>query len=345
MLLSTIRVVLACLLAIVLIQPVRAADSDPHYHVAGRIAGPDGLWDYASVDAAARRLYVGKAGGIVAIDLKTERVIPAFYASPVVHQVLPIGKGRLLATTGDSNKAVILDGTTGKLIADVPTGDEPDAIAYDAKTGRAITLNRRGRDTTIFDVETARVVGGFKLPGAPEFAVSDGKGVVYVNIADKSRIAVIDLARGAITRTIVLKNCEAPSGLALDARTGLLLAACENGVVKVVTTLGREVAGLPIGKAPDAVFVDERRRLAFVPCGGDGTLAVISIAAPDKVSVVENLRTVHAARTGAVDSETGIVYLPFGKVIPPIAPAKWPSVVPGSFEILVVRPEVTVPRR
>jgi len=313
-----------------------ATESAPHFHLAGHIAGPDGLWDYASVDAPARRLYVAKAGGIMAIDLATGTVTPRLFVSPVVHHVLPIGGARLLVTTGDSNKVVLLDGVTGKVIATMPTGDEPDSVAYDAQTGLAITFNRRGHDTTIFDVGKTTVVGGFKLPGHPEFAVADGSGLVYVNITDRSEIAVIDLAKGAITRTIALPGCEEPTGLALDTLSGLLLSACDNGVAKVVTVRGKEVASLTIGKAPDAAFIDTRRRLAFIPGGDDGTLTVISLADPTSICVIQRVNTMRSARTGAVDPDTGTVYLPAGKLIPPVAPAKWPTVVPGSFEILVV---------
>ncbi|MDB6091588.1 MAG: hypothetical protein JWN85_4372 [Gammaproteobacteria bacterium] len=333
---SCTRLLLACVLPLALAAFPAAAGSGPHFQLTRRIAGPDGLWDYASVDAPARRLYVAKAGGIMAVDLTSGTVTPRLFPSPVVHQVLPIGAARLLATTGDSNKVVLLDGVTGKVIATMPTGDEPDSVAYDAKTGLGITFNRRAHDTTIFDVQKAAVVGGFKLPGAPEFAVSDGKGLVYVNLADRRQIAVIDLAKGAITRTIELAGCEEPTGLALDALSGLLLSACDNGIAKVVTTAGKEVASLTIGKAPDAAFIDTRRRLAFIPGGDDGTLTVISLADPANIAVVERVKTKRSARTGAVDLDTGTVYLPAGKLLPPVAPAKWPTVVPGSFEILVV---------
>jgi YVTN family beta-propeller protein len=333
---SCTRFLLACVLPSVLAPLSVAAESGPRFQLTGHIAGPDGLWDYASVDAPARRLYVAKAGGIMAVDLTTGAVTPKLFASPVVHQVLPIGGAHLLATTGDSNKVVLLDGVTGKVIATIPTGDEPDSVAYDAKTGRAITFNRRGHDTTIFDVAKATVVGGFKLPGKPEFAVADGNGIVYVNIADRSQIAVIDVAKGAITRTIALTGCDEPTGLALDTVAGLLLSACDNGIAKVVTTQGKEVASLTIGKAPDAAFIDTRRRLAFIPGGDDGSLTVISLADPAKVSVVQRVLSKRSARTGAVDPDTGTVYLPAGRLIPAVAPAKWPTVVPGSFEILVV---------
>src|SRR5438105_2712964 len=47
----------------------QAQQAPTHYHLTRRISGPDGLWDYASVDQQSRRLFVGRQGGILALDL------------------------------------------------------------------------------------------------------------------------------------------------------------------------------------------------------------------------------------------------------------------------------------
>jgi hypothetical protein len=334
---SGISVLLALLLPVGL--DCSAREPGTHYHVTRRISGPDGLWDYASIDEPARRLLVGRQGGILALDLDKPAAPAQIFASPVVHQVLPIGNGALLATTGESNFLAILHESTPTLVARVPvTGTDPDSVAYDARTGLAVTFNRGSHDVTLIDPSKAAAIGGFALPGAPEFSVAAGNGIVYVNIADKAEIAVLDVGLRKVVREIPLAGCEEPTGLALDPATQLLLSACDNGVAKFVTTEGRDVATLTIGRAPDAAFIDARRRLAFIPSGGSGTLAVISLADPAKIALVQTLTTQRGTRTGAVDPQSGFVYLPAGKLTPPVAPAKWPSVAPGSFEIIVVAP-------
>jgi DNA-binding beta-propeller fold protein YncE len=316
-----------------------AREPSVHYHISHRVGGPDGLWDYASVDEQSRRLLVGRQGGVLALDLDKPGVASQIFASPVVHQVLPIGHGLLLATTGESNSLAILQDRPPTLLARVAvTGNDPDSVAYDRKTALAATFNRGSRDVTLIDPAKATVVGSFTLPGAPEFSVADGNGIVYVNIADKAEIAVLDLGLRKVVREIPLTGCREPTGLALDPQTHLLLSACDNGVAKFVTPQGREVATLAIGEAPDAAFIDVRRRLAFIPSGGSGTLAVISIADAERISLVQTLKTQPGTRTGAVDPQTGFVYLPAGRLTPPVAPAKWPSVAPGSFEIMIVAP-------
>lgn len=326
---------------ILLAAPVCAAAAEAaatHYHISGRIAGPDGRWDYAAVDATARRLYVARQGGLLSTTLGGAPVARITYPYPLIHQPLLIGGDRVILTTGNSNKALVLNGATGQLLAEVATGDGPDAAAFDTSTGLAVTFNHRGQNATVFDVDKALVTGTIKLFETPEFAVSDGKGIVYVNLVESGRIGVIDIAKAKIVRKFKLENCQEPTGLAYDRQTGFLVSACSNGIADVVTTSGQPVASLKIGPKADAAFIDEGRRLAFIPSGGDGTLSVISLADPKNISVVQVLKTRIGARTGAVDTVTGNIYLPVAGLLPPTPPAKWPSVVPGSFEILVVEP-------
>ena len=255
---------------------------------------------------------------------------------PVVHQGLPIGEGRLIASTGPSNKALVVNGLTGQILKEISTGDDPDNAAFDAKTGRAATFNRGALDATVFDVATGTVAGTIKLPEKAEFPVSDGNGTIYVNLTETGRIGIIDVAAVKLSGRYALQNCEEPTGLAYDARTGFLISACGNGVTDVVTTAGEPVASLKTGTAPDAVFIDAGRRLAFVPSGGGGTLSVISLADPKHIAVVQVVKTERNARTGAVDPKTGKIYLPVGQLLPPKPGEKWPSVVPGTFKIIVL---------
>jgi hypothetical protein len=340
MLRRTVEVACSLALGIAGIPDCAAQAPSAHYHLTRRISGPDGLWDYASVDEQARRLFVGRQGGILSLDLDDAAGTPTrLWDSPVVHQVLPIGRGRLLATTGESDILAILKIQSPALVAQVPvSGHDPDSVAYDQKTGLAVTFNRGSHDATLIDPATAKAVGQIPLPGAPEFSASDDQGTVYVNIADRAQIAVLDLTQQKVVKTIGLPGCKQPSGLALDAQTKLLISACDNGVAKFVTTDGRDGSTVKIGEAPDAAFIDTQRRLVFIPSGGSGTLAVISIANEANITLLQTVKTQHGTRTGAVDPRTGTVYLPTGKLKPPAAPAKWPSVVPRSFEILVISP-------
>src|SRR5258708_6328379 len=68
------------------------------YRIVDSIAAPDALWDLASINPQRHRLYVGRLGGVLAVDLQTRAVLPAFVPSPFVHGALPLGNsGRALS--------------------------------------------------------------------------------------------------------------------------------------------------------------------------------------------------------------------------------------------------------
>jgi hypothetical protein len=64
-------------------------------------------------------------------------------------------------------------------------------------------------------------------------------------------------------------------------------------------------------------------------------LAVFSVKR-QKPRILETIETAKGARLGMVDPKTGKVYLPTAKFGPPATAGGWPTVLPGSFEILVV---------
>ncbi len=292
--------------AILSVLVCSAAGAVPSHHLNGSIRGRDERWDYLSIDPFARRLYIGQAGGVTGVDLRTETVTPQLTKSKFIHGVIPIGRtGRAAAANGASSSVTIFDGATGAVVAEVETGTEPDALAYEPVSNSVVSFNKGGHDASIIDLARKTMVGSVQLDGKPEFAAADGRGLIYDNIEDRNEIVVLDVAARRIARRIPLAGCDGPSGLAFDATTGLLIAACGNERAKVMEAAsGRDVATLTIGRGPDAVILDAVRRLAFIPCGRDGTLSVISLASPAHVSVVQTVQTKQSARTGAVDPTT-----------------------------------------
>lgn len=300
-----------------------------------RIPGPDGPWDYVSVDPASNRLLIGRGDGVQTIDIATGAVTAKFVPGQRVHQAIIMpGTGMGLSTNGTTNTATLFDAATGAIKATIPTGQKPDAAVYDEAARRAYVMNGKSGDISVIDPATMKVTATIPVGGALEFAAVDGKGHVFVNIEDKSELAMVDIAARKVTRRTKLTGCEEPSGLALT-KQGTLIAACANGVAKSVdAATGRVLADIAIGIHPDATLYDAARDRAYIPAGGDGTLAVIdtSAATPRKIDTVATAR---GARTGAVDPKTGNVYLPTVRY-DPNDKAERPAAIPGSFEVLVV---------
>jgi hypothetical protein len=318
-----------------------ATGSSPHpapFAIVKRIAGPDGNWDYAMADSARRRLYVARDYGVMAIDLDSWIVTDKLLPGSMVHGIAAVGStGRFVSTNGKTNTATLFEGSSGKVLAEIPTGKDPDAVVFEPKTGLIAAINHEGGDATLIDPNLRTAVGTIRIGGELEFATTDGEGHVYVNVADTHRIAVIDVAARKVTRSISLPGCKNPSGLAYDAEDRWLISVCFNGIAIFIDPNGRRsIAQVRTGKFPDAVMWDSTRRRAYVPSFADGNLTVIAVRNSNDIKVVQTLTTQPGTRTGAVDLTTGTIYLPTSKLTPPAKEGEYPVPVPGTFEILVV---------
>ena len=183
------------------------------------------------------------------------------------------------------------------------------------------------------------------LGGKPEFAASDGKGKIYVNIEDKSELVEFDAQKLKVNNRWKLAPCEEPTGLSMDRKHHRLFVGCGNKMMAVVNAEnGKVVTTLPIGEGVDATAFDPETKLAFASCGRDAVLTIIHQDSPDKYSVAQNVPTERGARTMALDPITHKIYLVTAQFGPPPAasadnPHPRPSVVPGTFELITVGPK------
>ncbi|HTI67506.1 MAG TPA: YncE family protein [Caulobacteraceae bacterium] len=316
------------------------AQTPPGYKVVGHVPGPDGGWDYATFDPAGRRIYLAKGGKIVSVDVDTGRLNPQVALADEAHIAAPLPGGRLLITNGGSDTATIVDTASGRLLAAIPTGKGPDGAIYDPSSGLAFVADHDGGEVAFVDPKAHTGVGRVIVGGTLEFLALDGRGHLFVNVADRGEIAEIDIRSKTVSARFKLEGCERPGGLAFVPSGRILIAACANRVAAVVDPVaGKTLAMLPIGPRPDAVIVDPARKLAFIPCSGDGTLAVISVPGPGQAKVIQTVATMTTARLGALDPKTGKLYLPaFQTGAAPPGGGRAPA-VPGTFEFLVVGPD------
>ena len=320
-----------------LLAAAGAAQAAVGYHVVARIAGPDGGWDYVRVNPHTRQVLVTRGGSVMAVDLADGHVTAGLAPGLREHVALPVNGGtELLVTNGGTDTAVFVDATTGAALATVATGKGPDAATVDPRSGLVLVMAHAGGEVTLVEPKARRAVGNIAIGGALEEAVADGAGRAFVNVEDRNEIAVLDLARRKLSARWPLPGCDGPTGLAYDPQDRLLIAACDGSTALVRTDTGRVIQTLPTGKGADGAAYDARRRLAFVPAGRDGTLAVIGFARGTG-RILEKVPTQKGARTLAVDEKTGWLYLPSAEYAPATGGGR-PTPIPGTFHVLVVAP-------
>jgi YVTN family beta-propeller protein len=304
--------------------------------------GGDGGWDYLYFDKDGQRLFITRGSHVMVVDANTLKVSGDIPDLSGIHGVaLAPELGRGFVSNGGDNSVAIFDLKTLKKLDSVKVGERPDAILYDPFTKHVFTFNARSKDSTVVDAASGKVVGTVLLGGKPEFAVSDGNGKVYANIEDKSEIVAIDATKLSVLNRWSLSPCQEPSALAFDVTHHRLFAGCDNKMMAVVDSdTGKVVTTVPIGAGVDAGRFNPNTQEVFMSCGGDGVLTIIHEDSPDKYTVTQNLATAKGARTMAMDYASNIAYLVTAqREATPPAPGQRPAMVPGSFELIVVKAE------
>ena len=338
-----LSIVLACVAlvacAVAWQAPLRAAEG-PYRLLKEIPVGTDGGWDYASVDSAAKRLYVTHGTRVVVIDTEKNAVVGEVTPTPGVHgfAVAPdLGKG--FASNGRENKAAVVDLKTLKILASVDTGANPDAILYEPGHKEVYTFNGNAKSATVFDAATGAVKATIALPGKPEFAVVDLKaGRIYNNIEDTSTLVVIDTTTHKVVNTWPIAPGEEASGLAIDLANHRLFIGCSNNMMVMMdSTSGKVLGNVAIGEGVDANAFDPGTGYAFAS-SSDGTMTVAKVDT-GKLTVVQKLATPPRTRTMTIDPATHRVYAAAADYKPgaPGADGKpgRPTMAPGSFKVMV----------
>ncbi len=328
---------------IVLSLAAMSRAAGPGYHVVNTWKlGGEGGWDYLTTDSNARRLYISRGTHVIVVDLDSGKSVGDIADTPGVHGIaLAPEPGRGFTSNGREGTVSIFDIKTLATSSKVKVGENPDAILYDPATKRVFTFNGRSQDSTAIDAATGKVLATIKLDGKPEFAASDAKGEVFVNIEDKSELTVIDPNKLEVKTKWPLAPCKEPSGLSIDRKNRRLFVGCDNKMMAVVDADSGKVLATPaIGEGVDATAFDDSTGLAFASCG-EGVLTVVKEDSPTSFSVAEDVKTQQGARTMALDSKTHNAYVVTAKFGPPPAPtADNPhprrSILPDSFVVLVL---------
>jgi DNA-binding beta-propeller fold protein YncE len=341
----------SCLLLSLSARPQKAAGG---YHLLKTIslpAAPGGAeyYDYITVDADARHVYVSHGTEVVVLNADDYSLVGKIEGLSRSHGVAiakELGKGFI--SDGDAREratvqqVVFFDLKTLKATGKVSTGQpDTDAIIYEPVTKHVFTFNGDSHNTTVIDPEKQAVITTIDLVGKVEFPAVDGKGMVYDNNPEKNDVVAID----ARTNTIKARWPTAPEGqptsMAIDQKTRRLFSAGRGPqfVTMMDADSGKVLASYPISAGVDANAFDPGTGMLFVSTR-ESMLHIYHEDSPDKLSEVESVKTEYGAKTCQVDPKTHRVFLSTSDFNPPAAPTeKQPhplaTAKPGNFRVLV----------
>jgi hypothetical protein len=322
-------------------------DPTPYKLVQTAKVGGEGGFDYIFADIKSRRLYIprnGPAGRLTVFSLDT--LAPA-------GEIPNLSAGGATVDTrthhgfSTTKPITMWDANTLAVLKTIDVDGRPDGILFDSYNERVWILSHAPPYATVIDAKEGSVVGTIDLGGAPEQAVSDGKGTVYVNITDKAGIAVVNAKKLTVTAHYDLSSkASGGSGLAYDAKHRILFAYYRQPSPTVVimdARSGNIITTLPTGVGVDTVAFNPATMEAISAEGG-GTMTFIKENSPSSFTVEQTLQTKIGAKTLALDTATNHLLTMTADFGPPPAdappgpagrPARGPM-VPGSFSILMV---------
>ena len=342
LLFAVVFVILAC---IGLAQ--QAPTAGPYKVLKTAKVGGEGGFDYVYADAAGRRLYIprsGSAGARVTV-FNLDTLEPA--------GEIPNASGHGAAVDpksghgfASSKPVVMWDTKTLATIKTIDVDGGPDGILFDPFNQRVYIWSHRAPNATVINAVDGSVVGTIDLGGAPEQAVTDGKGHIYVDIEDKANVAAIDAKTMTVTAHYDLGDKGGtPAGLAFDVKNRVLFVACRTPAPGTMVMLnaddGKIIASVPLAGGSDGAVFNPTTMEAF-SSAGNGTLTVVKENSPASFAVEQIVQTMPSAKTLTLDSKTDHILVIGAESTPP--PTRPPAggrggrgqMVPGSFSILVV---------
>ncbi len=300
----------------------------PQYKVEKFDIKGEGGTDYVSVEAATGRVFVSRGTHVMVVEGATGKVLGDIPNTPRVHGVgIATKAGHGFATNGGDKTVTMFDLKTLAEIKRIPVAQGGlDGITYDESDDLIILTNHSTPGTvTAINPASGEIVGNAELEdNAPEGAVADGKGHIFVNNEGKSTMQVVDINTWKATASYKLDPCEGPTGIAYDKATNRIFSGCNTNSVVVDAATGKVVATIANGTRVDALGYDAARKLIYVPNGGDGTVTVAHQDSADKYTVVATVNTLRGAKTICVDPKTHNVYLFQPEYGPPPADAPAP---------------------
>lgn len=280
------------------------------------LPGGASRFDYQSVDAGHRRLYIAHLGdsSLLVFDLDTQRVSQEVSGLPSVHGVVAEPEQHLVLATATAEKTLaIIDDQTLQVKSRVPAGAYPNGLAYDPASGRAFVSNNTGRGIAVVDVKNSRALPSIDIGGGAGNTQYDAEsGQVLAAVHGLPVLVQIDPAASQIVGRITLRKVSTCHGLLVASKLRLAFAACRGSAPQLVVVdlaTRRQTMTLPLPTDIDVLAFDPGLRRLYA-ASENGTVAVFAVAVDHTVTEMGRGFLGPNAHTVAVDPITHRVYFP-----------------------------------
>ncbi|MDB6170049.1 MAG: YncE family protein [Verrucomicrobia bacterium] len=333
---------------VVLLAAIRIRASEPAASERGpyrvsqvfHVGGEGSYWDYVTIDPGRGLLYLSRGSHVMVLSIADGATVADIRGQDRNHGVALVpAAGRGFISDGDEGSVVVFDLATHAVLGKIKAEIDADEIVYDPVSDKVLVV--AGDSNTLASIspgvnpKSGAVDASLNLGGKPGSFVVD-RGKAYVNLADRSQVAVVDVKGMKVVERWSTAPGGEPSGIAMDPARRRLFIGCRNPQKVVVMNAddGRIIGEVAIGAGVDGILFDGD---IFASCR-DGTLAVIRETSPDRFELIQTLRTKPWAGTMGLDPRTHRIYLPTAEFAQPPGVKTRTAVIPDSFAVLVVSP-------
>jgi len=222
------------------------------------------------------------------------------------------GTGRVFVSR--SSHVMVVDGLTGKVLADIPDTPRMHGIALAPKWNHGFTTNAGDSTVTMFDLKTLAAIK--KIP----VATGGLDGIMYDAFSDRiiltnhsrpiGTAVAIDAKTGTVVGTAQLED-NAPEGAASDGKGKIFVNNEGTNTMQVIDVATMKVlASWPLApcEGPTGIAYDRASNRIFSGCGG--TSVVVDPSTGKVVATIANGEGVDALGWDPVEK---LMYIPAGR--------------------------------
>ena len=190
-------------------------------------------------------------------------------------------RGTLWVTNRALNNVAVFEGATGKLLATIAVGKEPNSVVVPRGTAKAYVTNESSDAVSVISTMTYQIVKEIKISPRPHHirASRDGSRI-FVSEFGANRVAVVDTASDTVVGEYTTNASTAArnhsSWITRDGKTLWLVNEVANEVTAVDAATGQMQLAVPVGNRPSEVIVSPDGKRAYVSIrGGENKIKVI----------------------------------------------------------------------
>ncbi|HEY6843875.1 MAG TPA: hypothetical protein VI391_06885 [Thermoanaerobaculia bacterium] len=223
------------------------------------------------------------------------------------------GGGALYATDRTAQEVVVIDPVSRAITARARLASGPDYVRYVAPTGELWVTEPDSGRIEIFTLSPLKHAGFITVAGGPESLIIDAAGGrAFTHLWDGASVA-IDIHSRQITSKWP-NRCGGSRGIAFDAKSQFLFAACTEGkaVVMDVAHGGKVLATARSGRGVDIIDYDPVRRHLYFPAARSATLTIFNVGANGALTAVSTTPIVQGSHCVTTDGKDAYVCDPNG---------------------------------